>query len=227
MIDRILTFLKINRIRWHNFRSLKPASRKFGFDRGTPIDRYYIDQFLRSQAQLIKGKVIEVADNGYTRKHGSNVTSSEILHLTPGPNITLVADITDLDSVPYDYVDCFICTQVYNFVFDFHSAIRGSYQLLKPGGTLLGTVSGISPVSRYDAGRWGHYWSFYPQGIARAFQDVFGNDHVEIHVYGNSLTAAAFVKGISAEELSLNELDYLDSDYPVTIAIKATKLFRR
>lgn len=33
----------------------EPISRKFGFDRGCPIDRYYIDSFLKQNQNLITG----------------------------------------------------------------------------------------------------------------------------------------------------------------------------
>ena len=88
---------------------------------------------------------------------------------------------------------------------------------------MLATVSGISQVSRYDADRWGHYWSFYPQGIDESFKKVFGADAVQVNSFGNSLSAASFLKGIAAEELKSEELDYFDRDYPVTITIIARK----
>ena len=88
---------------------------------------------------------------------------------------------------------------------------------------MLATVSGISQVSRYDADRWGHFWSFYPQGIERAFKQVFGDDNVTIQTFGNSLAAISFVKGIAQDELSKEELDFNDPDYPVSITICARK----
>ena len=47
-------------------------SRDFGFDRGTPIDRYYIESFLSTHASDIRGHVLEVADNTYTRRFGGD-----------------------------------------------------------------------------------------------------------------------------------------------------------
>jgi hypothetical protein len=49
----------VNRPNWCNLRSTCPVSRVFGFDRGTPIDRVYIDDFLNmsrpaSQATFLK-----------------------------------------------------------------------------------------------------------------------------------------------------------------------------
>ena len=46
----------------------KPLSNKFGFDRGTPIDRYWIEDFLEKNKSFIKGKCLEITDNFYTQK---------------------------------------------------------------------------------------------------------------------------------------------------------------
>jgi len=58
----------------------KPISAKFGFDRGTPIDRFYIEKFLQNNAGHIRGKVLEISENTYSGKYGKEITSFEILH---------------------------------------------------------------------------------------------------------------------------------------------------
>ena len=50
-----LLTMKIGRIR-----SAKPLSRSWGYDRGTPIDRHYIEGFLERHRQHVKGHVLEV-----------------------------------------------------------------------------------------------------------------------------------------------------------------------
>jgi SAM-dependent methyltransferase len=223
MIKKVLSKLRISRLYWHDLKSVHPVSTVFGFDRGTPIDRYYIENFLKEKSQLIRGRVLEVAESHYSKKFGSEVTDYEVLHIEPSKNATIIGDLTKLETLPNGVIDCFICTQVFNFIFDFQKAIQGSHQLLKPGGTLLATVSGISQISRYDADRWGHYWSFYPQGIERSIKNVFGEDNVDIKVYGNSLSAISFLKGIAMQELTSEELDFADPDYPICISIVAKK----
>ena len=198
-------------------------SREFGFDRGTPIDRYYIEKFLAANTSLITGKVLEVAESHYSKKFGKEVTSFEVLHVEKTPKATIVGDLTKPETLPSAAVDCFVCTQVFNFIFDFQRAIDGAHQLLKPGGVLLATVSGISQISRFDADRWGHYWSFYPQGIGKSIKNVFGENQVEVLNFGNSLTAISFLKGVAMEELTAQELDFIDPDYPVSICIVARK----
>ena len=43
-------------VKWYNLRKTKPISDIFGLDRGTPIDRFYIEDFLYKNKSLIKGK---------------------------------------------------------------------------------------------------------------------------------------------------------------------------
>jgi len=209
---------------WLNLRKIEPISRVFGFDRGTPIDRVYIEHFLNINKQYIQGVVCEIADNSYSKKYGSNVKAYEILHYTnDNPRATIVGDLTDISTLPQNKVDCFILTQTLNFIYDFKSAIKGVHYMLKKGGVVLATVSGISQISRYDMDRWGDYWRFTNLSAKRIFEEAFGKGNVDIKTYGNVLTAISFLHGISAEELTREELFFTDEDYQILIGIKAVK----
>ncbi|MBK6523458.1 MAG: glycosyltransferase family 1 protein [Sphingobacteriaceae bacterium] len=117
-----------------------------------------------------------------------------------------------------------ICTQTYNFIYDFQDAIKGSYFLLKPGGTLLATVACMSPISKYDADRWGDFWRFTPQSAQKAMEGSFIKENILIEPLGNSAAAALFMKGYALEEIIKEvELDKNDEIYPLIIGIKATK----
>ena len=153
---------KNKRIRWGNLRRITPISRVFGFDRGQPIDRYYIEAFLQRQSHDIRGRVLEIGDPEYTHKFGSDrVTQSDVLHAVSGnPQATLVGDLATGQGIPHNVFDCIILTQTLLFVYDFHAAVTNCYAALKPGGVLLATFPGISQISRYDMDRWGDYWRF-------------------------------------------------------------------
>src|SRR5262245_54291746 len=86
----------LNSIRLGDLRRLTPVSRAYGFDRGTPVDRYYIEQFLSRHSQLIRGRVLEVGDRGYTKRFGGErVSHSDVLNVRAGiPGTTIVADLT-------------------------------------------------------------------------------------------------------------------------------------
>jgi hypothetical protein len=213
-----------HKTRWHDLRSTVPVSRVFGLDRGTPIDRYYIDRFLRQHSGVIKGRVLEVSENTYTKKFGSAVTSSEILHYDrSNRKATITGDLTQPTTLPSELFDCFICTQTLNFIFEAGSAIQGIYRLLRKNGVALVTVAGISQISRYDMDRWGDFWRFTSKSASRLFADVFGEDNVKVESFGNVLSTVAFLEGISSEELTTEELDFNDEDYQMLITIVATK----
>jgi SAM-dependent methyltransferase len=215
----------IGRVDFGSLRRVKPVSKYWGFDRGKPVDRYYIEQFLSRHASDIKGHVLEIGDDVYTLQFGrERVTKSDILHVAEGyPKATIVADLTQADHVPSDTFDCIICTQTLQLIYETPKAIRSLHRMLKPGGVLLLTIPGISQISRYDMDRWGDYWRFTLASAKRLFSEVFPEDSVRIDTYGNVLAATAFLHGLSVEELTEDELDYSDPDYEVTIAIRAMK----
>ena len=136
---------------------------------------------------------------------------------------TIVGDLTAPATLPENAVDCFICTQTFNFIFDVQKAITGAHHILKPGGVLLATVAGISQISRYDMDRWGDCWRFTDASCQRLFGDVFGEKHVTVSTHGNVLSACAFLQGLATRELKKEELDYVDPDYQMLITIRAEK----
>ena len=212
-------------VRFGSLRRVTPLSREFGYDRGLPIDRYYIERFLAKNASDIRGQVLEVGDNAYTLRFGGNrVTKSDVLHVAEGnAQATMVGDLTCADHIPSDSFDCVILTQTLQFIYDFPAALRTVKRILKPGGVVLATVPGISLISRYDRERWGHFWAFTTQSARRLFEEVFLQDHVQITAYGNVLTSASFLYGLATEELRTEELDHLDPDYELIIAVRAVK----
>jgi len=223
----LLRFLtrKTTPVLFNDLARLQPVSTVFGLDRGTPVDRYYIERFLAGRADLIRGRVLEIGDSHYSRRFGGDkVEAFEVLHAVAGnPVATRVGDLTDPSTLPEGVMDCFICTQTLNCIFDLQRAVAGAGHLLKPGGTLLVTVSGISQVSRYDMERWGDYWRFTSASLGRLLQPVFG-ENVEVTSYGNLPAALAFLQGLAVEDLpDAALLDAVDADYPLVICAVARK----
>lgn len=212
---------KINKI---DLKKAKPVSNIFGFDRGIPIDRYYIEKFLSEHRQLIKGTVLEVADDFYSKKFAPHEIKQEILYIdNTNQNATIIGDLTNPENLPENVADCFICTQTFNFIYDVKSALEGAKHLLKEDGILLATVSGLSQISRYDMDRWGDYWRFSDKSITRLAQET-GFKDIEVTVYGNVLAATALLQGLAQEDLSdLKLLDKTDEDYQIIIGLIAKK----
>lgn len=212
-------------VRFGSLRRVTPLSREFGFDRGLPIDRYYIDRFLLANAPDIRGHVLEIADNTYTRRFGGDrVIKSDVLHVMEGhPTATIVGDLVCADHIPSDTFDCVILTQTLQFIYDVPAALRTARRILKPGGAVLATVPGITPISHYDMERWGCFWAFTSLSVRRLFEEVFPATEIRIEVHGNVLAASAFLYGMAAEELQQRELDARDPDYEVIITVRAVR----
>jgi SAM-dependent methyltransferase len=203
----------------------EPVSRVFGLDRGTPINRHYIEQFLAGHAELIRGRVLEVGGSDYSRRFGGEkVERCEVLHATAdNPAATIIGDLADPATLPANAMDCFICTQTFDCIFDVPQAVRGAHQLLKPGGVLLATMSGIGQISRYDMERWGEYWRFTTASATRLFAPLFSGG-VEVGSRGNVLAAIAFLQGIAVEELpDPTLLEVHDADYQLVVTVVARK----
>lgn len=219
-LRRIASPVKLGRLG-----SVEPISRAFGMDRGTAIDRRYIEQFLAEHSNRIHGRTLEVGDSTYTNRFGGvGVTERAVLHAPPGaPGATIVADLSNPDALPEAAFDTFICTQTLNFVYDVRRALEGACRLLRPGGSLLLTVGGISQVSRFERERWGCYWSFTPESVERLLSDQFGRA-VVVRSYGNVLGATALLHGLAVEDLpDPSLLDAQDPDYPVVVGAVAEK----
>jgi SAM-dependent methyltransferase len=212
-------------VRFGALRRTEPISRDFGSERGQPVDRYYIESFLASHEADVRGAVLEIGTDAYTRQYGRDrVTLSDVLHVAEQrPGVTIIGDLTRSDEFAADQYDCVLLTQTLPFIFDASAAVRTVHRILRPGGVVLATVPGISQISRYDMEQSGHYWAFTTRSAARLFADVFSPEHVSVESYGNVLTAVALLHGLSADELRRDELARSDSDYQVVIAIRAVR----
>ena len=213
----------LDKINLGDLRRLEPVSRTFGFDRGQPIDRFYIEQFLGDHQADVHGHVLEIGDDAYTRRFGGDrVTHRDVLHATDdNPKATIVADLTRAETIPDKSFDCILLTQTLPFLYEVRAALRTLHRILKPNGVVLATAPGLSPISRFDMERWGDYWRFTSLSAQRLFGETFDADTVTVQTYGNVLAAVAFLHGLAAQELTREELNHRDADYEVIIAVRA------
>jgi SAM-dependent methyltransferase len=207
-----------------SLRRRTPLSR-WGFSRGQPIDRYYIQRFLEAWRMDVRGRVLEIGDATYTKRFGGgDVERSDVLHVVPGsPGATIVADLTEPGALPAGAFDCIICTQTLQQLYDPRAALSSLHGALKPGGVLLATVPGISQIDRSAMDCWGDYWRFTTLSAAKLLADTFPGEETSITSHGNVLTAAAFLYGLAAEDLGDEDLAYEDPDYEVLITVRAVR----
>lgn len=211
-------------IQFGDLRRLTPISQQFGYDRGRPIDRYYIEGFLERHKADIQGRVLEIGDNTYTQAFGGpSVTTSDVLHIVEGnPHATIVGDLTCAAHIPSDTFDCIILTQTLDLIYDVRAALRTVYRILKPGGVVLATVPGISPIG-HDEWTESLCWNFTAVSTRRLFGETFPPSNVQVEAFGNVLVATAFLYGLAVEDLHEEELDFRDRGYDLLMTVRATK----
>jgi SAM-dependent methyltransferase len=216
---------RVGHVDFGDLRRLAPISSTWGFDRGVPVDRFYIDRFMRSHERDVRGRVLEIANPAMTRRYGGDrVTRSDVLHPVAAPApVTLVGDLATGEGIPEAAFDCAIVTQTLLLVYDVQAAIRTLGRILAPGGVALVTVPGITKISREDMDQWGQFWSFTSASLRRLFNESFDSERVSIEAYGNVLAATAFLHGLSADELTEDELRHRDRDFEVLLAVRAAR----
>jgi glycosyltransferase involved in cell wall biosynthesis len=207
-----------------DFAHLTPFSTEFGYDRGGPVDRYYIESFLQEAATSIRGRVLEIGDNEYTLQFGQAITQSDILHVdASNPHATFIGDLSHAPHLPDNEFDCIVLTQTLHLIYDYQQALATCYRILKPGGTLLLTVPGITPI---DHGEWKKtwYWSFTDSALHRLLAETFPIETTEVQSFGNVFIASAFLYGLGRSEVTKEQLDFYDPQFQVINAVKAVKL---
>ena len=211
-------------VRFGSLRRLTPISPIFGFDRGSPIDRYYIDAFLDRHRRDIHGRALEFGGTAYLDKFGDDrVLRKDVFSYVPSPDATLVGDLTGAEVITPATFDCIVCTQTVQMIYDIRLAITRLHGMLKPGGVLLLTANGIVRTGRYlDRDGWGEYWHLTQQGARSLFDENF-DGAFEVEGYGNVLSAVALLHGLASSELTREELDHHDRDYDVIVAVRAVR----
>jgi glycosyltransferase involved in cell wall biosynthesis len=213
----------VGRVRFGDFDRTSPISPDFGFDRGTPVDRYYVQAFLAAHSGDIRGRALEVGDASYCRQFGTGIVRQDVLHVTAdNPRATIVGDLSVPGVLPKEAFDCLVVTQTLQFVYDMHAAVAEMHSALKPGGILLLTCPGVSQVDRGDWGAtW--FWSITRPAAERMFADVFGAANVAVEARGNVYAAVCFLQGLALEEVDAAKLEVLDVSYPVVVTVRARK----
>jgi SAM-dependent methyltransferase len=208
-------------VRFGSLRRLSPIS-PAGGSRGMPIDRYYIEGFLKRHVADIHGRVLECYEGRYTKLFGAErVVRGDVLNIElDNPNSTFIGDLAGANNLPTEAFDCIIVTQVLQYIYDLRAAITTLKRIVKPGGVILATMPGITPV---HVDPWPWTWSLTTVSARRLFRENFCTDSVSVESHGNILAASAFLYGISCEELTRAELDHYDPSYAVTIAVRAVK----
>ena len=207
-----------------DLRRVTPIDPNWGFERGTPIDRVYVEEFVGGHAADIRGRVLEIAAPDYTTRFGRGVERSDILMAREGnPQATIVGDLTDAPQIPSDTFDCAIVTQTLQFVYDVRAALATLHRVLAPGGVLLATVPGITKISPPEDEEYGEWWHYTARSTRRLAEEAFGTGNAETVAFGNVLSASGFLYGLAASDLRPEELAAHDRLYEVIVGLRAVK----
>lgn len=211
-------------IDWGDLRRSDPISRDWGYERGTPIDRRYIEEFLSAHSSDVRGAVLEVQEDEFTRAYGGpRVEASTVVDIdAANAGASIVADLRCAPGVPGNQFDCIILTQTLHVIDDMPAVLRECHRILKPGGVLLATVPSASRVC-LEYGRDGDFWRATPAGARALVRSSFAPAAVSTSAFGNVLTNVAFLHGLATAELSDAEFEPSDPYFPAIAGIRARK----
>jgi SAM-dependent methyltransferase len=203
----------------------EPFAPKYGLGLGQPVDRVYIERFLESHAADVRGHVLEILDRVYTERFGGDrVSRSDILDASPtSAEATVRGNLETGEGLPRDAYDCFICTQTLSLIYDVQAAAANAYSLLRPGGTFLVTVPGISQQADSEHEEFPDYWRFTRLALARLLGDAFGPEAVAVEAYGTVAASAAFLYGVPTEHVAPQALYPHDPDYEMVVCARVQR----
>ena len=190
----------------------EPVSTFYGYDRGTPVDRIYIEAFLAQHADAITGHAAEIKDDTYIKRYGRGVTTTTVIDIDPtNPHATLYADLTAPGTLPESAFDALVVTHTLQLLSDPATALANCHSALTPGGTLLLTTPTVGRLSLSSPEA--DYWRITPPGLTRLLADWDGE--VTVTGHGNLAACLAMLLGHAAEELTPGTLDRHDPGYPL------------
>ena len=206
--------------RWGNLRRVTPFSKDFGFDRGTPVDRYYLAKFLEMHRTLITGDVLEIQMPGYAMRYGHHLRRVDSVDINPRVGPTFVCDLADSERVLLsERYDCFLLPNTLQHLRDVDACLRHALRVVKPGGVMLASAAGFVPLIPDGP----DYWHLSADGWKELLRRIWVGCDVVVESHGNCLAAVAAMMGLALEELTSTELDVSDPRYPVLITIMCRK----
>jgi hypothetical protein len=206
--------------RWGNLRRTTPFSATYGFERGLPIDRYYLHRFLDAHREAITGRVLEVQNNSYTAQFGHHVMSSDTFDIVPDFQPTYLCDFAHCGDILGDEsYDCLLLPNCLPHFRELDTCLAQAIRIVRRGGTILASAGGLLPLT----GDVPDYWRLSPDGWRERLGCAWRGADITVTGHGNCLVAIAASLGLAREELDEAELDIVDPRYPVLTTIACRK----
>ena len=148
--------------------------------------------------------------------------NNDVLHVNGWGDNVIKTNLVTGEGIEEDMLDCLICTQTIQFIFDLDKAIKNIVRLLKTGGCALITAHGIAQISLYDYRNWGEYWRFTEKTFQKIAEGLDIKEYI-VNSYGNVKAATAMLYGMCYEDLPKSVFEYDDEQYPIIICLKILK----
>lgn len=208
----------VNNVEWGDLKRRFPVCSNFGFTRGTPIDRYYLNQFISEIRHQVVGSVLEIGGIISNKElfQFTHTIEYQTLDLVFRPGVTIVGDVHDSTIIKPETLDTILIFNVLEHCHNPWVAVQNIYSWLRVGGKCICMVPSAQRLHCFPH----DYWRPLPEGMKQLFKDF---SELNLYIYGNPLTVLASFMGVVAEELSPQDLDDFHPDYPVATCITALK----
>ena len=199
-----------------------PLSDDYGFGRGQPLDRRYIEEFLSHHRDAISGSVLEVGDPRYSKQFGQGrVAATTVVDIDPSnPGATLVADLNEPGSLPADAFDCIILTETLHLLAWPEVCLVNCETALRSGGCLLLTVPALKRQSprRPES----DFWRFTPAGLDLLLRRNW-HGPFSVSSFGNLRVCVGFLLAHVVEDFPEEDFVLNDPRFPLTVAAHAVR----
>lgn len=203
-------------VEFGDFKRFWPFSHQFGFDRGGPVDRYYLKKFVQAIHPKVRGRCLEIGGSlGNNRSYQFAVDEFRTLDL-PAVGDDLVGDAADPQLFDQGSWDSIVAFHVLEHCPDPFAVVSNLHRWLTPHGHAFVVVPCAQRVHNFP----GDYWRFMPDGLRVLFKSF---SEVIVSAYGNPLTLVSNYLGLSHKELVAEDMDFVHPDYPVLGCVVARK----
>ena len=208
----------VGEINWGDLRRANPFCPRFGYSRGSPIDRYYLNLFVAEIRDQVRGDVVEVGGNNCNKnEYGfSRASRYRGLDVVASPGVDLVGDAAQPQCLPPSSLDGLVIFNVLEHTPRPWEIVANMRLWLREGGVACCMVPNAQRLHKAPE----DYWRPLPAALMEMFT---GWSERRLYQYGNPVSTVASLMGIAAEELKEAELLDYHPDYPVVSCIFAKK----
>ena len=218
LFTRGILTIPVGAINFGDFKRLIPFCPEYGYTRGEPIDRYYLNKFIEEIRDDVVGNTLEIGGNRLNRRlyNFMRTTSYRALDLSGGAGVDIIGDAHDSHIVPYNSLDSIIIFNVLEHCERPWVVVENIYNWLKDGGKVFCVVPNAQRVHKTPK----DFWRPLPDAMDSLFAKFLIRKSIS---YGNPIATVGSMMGIAAEELSSEELDSVNNEYPVVTCVFAQK----